>query len=52
MEIKNLLQPREYFAIETFDEFEKRYLGFGKEIYSKIKENLPNFSITFCFSSV
>ncbi|RAR48401.1 hypothetical protein B0I10_1059 [Flavobacterium lacus] len=40
MEI-NLLQPREDFVIETFDEFEKRYLGFGKEIYSKIKENLP-----------
>lgn len=41
MEI-NLLEPREDFVIETFDEFEKRYLGFGKEIYINVKENLPS----------
>ena len=40
MEI-NLLQPQEDFVIETFNEFEKRYLGFGKEIYSNIKKELP-----------
>ena len=40
MEI-NLLQPREDFVFETFDDFEKRYDGFGKEIYLKIKEKLP-----------
>lgn len=41
MEI-NLLKPREDFAIETYNEFEKRYLGFGKEIYTNIKKSLPN----------
>lgn len=40
MEI-NLLQPREDFIIETFDDFKNRYFGFGKEIYSKIKDDLP-----------
>lgn len=36
-----LLEPREDFIIETFDDFEKRYSGFGKEIYATIKVNLP-----------
>lgn len=49
MEI-NLLQPREDFVIETLDEFEKRYFGFGKEIYSNIEKELPEIfnNLVYC----
>ncbi|MDP8033588.1 hypothetical protein QJU43_04635 [Pasteurella atlantica] len=30
------------FVSETFDEFEKRYVGFGKELYLNIKEKFPD----------
>ena len=36
-----MLKPIEEYEVENYIEFEKRYLGFGKEIYLKIKEEIP-----------
>jgi len=37
-----LLNPSENYSEETYSEFENRYVGFGKEIYLKIKEKTPD----------
>lgn len=36
-----LLTPFEEFQSENYTEFESRYSGFGKEIYLKLKEEVP-----------
>jgi len=41
MSIK-LLMPLEGFIAETYEEYENRYMGFGKEFYSNIKNQLPH----------
>jgi hypothetical protein len=44
-----LLNPPEDFLEETYADFENRYSGFGKDIYLKIKEILPEvfYKLTF-----
>jgi hypothetical protein len=39
---KKLLTPFEDFEIESYDEFINRYTGFGKELYLKISDELPD----------
>jgi len=38
---KRLFHTQYEFIKETFDEFEKRYSGFGKDIYIRIREQFP-----------
>jgi len=45
----NLLSPSGDFVIETYDDFESRYRGFGKEIYYRIKQTLPEVFRHFTF---
>lgn len=35
------------FINETYEDFKKRYLGFGKEIYTKIKNNIHDSEFQF-----
>lgn len=39
--MKNLLTPFEEFEPENYNDFESRYTGFGKEIYLKLEQELP-----------
>lgn len=45
----DLLEPLKDFRIETYEEFQNRYKGFGKEIYKKIKDKTPNIFNKFEF---
>ncbi len=46
---KNLFHTPELFVQETYNEFEHRYEGFGKETYLKIKEQIPNIYYKLLF---
>lgn len=36
-----LLNPQVVYHVETLEEFEERYSGFGKEMYENIKKYIP-----------
>jgi hypothetical protein len=36
-----LLTPQEFFLSESYFEFQNRYEGFGKELYSQLKAEIP-----------
>lgn len=36
-----LLSPTEEFHSESFSAFEKRYIGFGKDLFLRIKDQIP-----------
>ena len=48
METK-LLRPQVTYHVETLEEFEERYSGFGKETYDNIKKYIPEIFDSLVF---